>query len=112
MKRAALIGLATWAACSGVYFFLLRGRIAAAVAVAIVAGLFMAVVIGTFRIAWSYWRDARRMLADDGSPPEDGKNVTLSGRPEARCGRRSRNAGRRSTSTRSRTSSTAAKRPR
>jgi Ankyrin repeats (3 copies) len=80
MKRAALIGLLTWAACSTVYYFLLRSRIAPAVVVAIVAGLFMAVVIGTFRIAWSYWRDAQRMLEDDGSPPEDGKNVTLSGR--------------------------------
>jgi len=80
MKRAALIGLLTWAACSTVYYYLLRGRIAAAVAVAIVAGLFMAVVIGTFRIAWSYWRDARQMREDDGNPPEDGAHVTLSGR--------------------------------
>src|SRR5260221_314434 len=80
MKRAGLIGLLTWAACSSIYDYLLRGRMAPAVAVAIVAGLFMAVVIGTFRIAWSYWSDARRMLEDEGSPPEDGKNVTLSGR--------------------------------
>src|SRR5256885_9757002 len=80
MKRAALIGLLTWAACSTIYYFLLLGRIAPALAVAIVAGLFMAVVIGTFRIAWSYWRDARQMREDDGTPPEDGKHVTLAGR--------------------------------
>lgn len=80
MKRAAAIGVLTWVACSAIYFLVLRGRVGAAIPVAIVVGLFMATAIGTLRIAVASWSDARKLLASAARPPEDGEEVMLSGR--------------------------------
>jgi hypothetical protein len=77
MKRALLLGLATWAALAAAYFFVLRGRMPYAPAASIGAGLFMAVVAGTYRIAIADLRDARRLTED--VVPREGETIAATG---------------------------------
>ncbi len=77
MKRAAILGLLTWAAFAAVYDLLLRGRIALAPLAALAAGFFMAVIIGTYRVAASKFGDAMRISGR--RPPVDGETAGITG---------------------------------
>jgi len=77
MKRAVAIGFLTWAAFAVAYYILLRGRIPFALGAAIGAGLFMAVVVGTYRISIDDLLNARRLSTD--APPRDGETVAATG---------------------------------
>ena len=77
MKRAVAIGLLTWAAFAAAYYVLLRGHMHLALAASIGAGLFMATVVGTYRISIADLRDARRLTVD--SEPRDGETVAATG---------------------------------
>jgi len=77
MKRALAIGLLTWAAFAAAYDVLLRGHMQYALAASIAAGLFMATVVGTYRISIADLRDARRLWQD--VVPRDGEEVAVTG---------------------------------
>jgi hypothetical protein len=77
MKRAVVIGFATWAAFAVAYYALLRGHMRYAVPASIAAGLFMATVVGTYRISIADLRDARRLRED--VVPSDGDTVAATG---------------------------------
>jgi hypothetical protein len=77
MKRAAAIGLATWAAFAAIYFVVLRGHMNLALLASIGAGLFMAVVVGSYRISIADLLDARRLSGD--VPPVDGQTIGATG---------------------------------
>jgi hypothetical protein len=77
MKRAAVIGLLTWAAFAAIYYAILRGRIHLDLLAAIGAGLFMAIVAGSVRISIADLLDARRLSSD--VPPRDGETIAATG---------------------------------
>src|SRR5262249_30200880 len=87
MKKACLVGLLTWAAVSAAYWYWLRQHLnpPADIWVAIIAGFFMAVVIGTFRTAIAAAGDARRVRAAIepggfmGEEPKDGETIAVAG---------------------------------
>ena len=87
MKKACLIGLLTWAAVSAAYWYWLRQHLnpPADVWVSIIAGFFMAVVIGTFRTALAAMGDARRVRRAVepggfmGQEPADGETIAVAG---------------------------------
>jgi hypothetical protein len=77
MKRAVAIGFLTWAAFAAAYDLLLRGHMQYALAASIAAGLFMATVVGTYRISIADLLDARRLWQD--VEPRDGEEVAVTG---------------------------------
>ena len=77
LQRAAVIGLVTWAAFAAAYYALLHGRFGAAPLVAIAAGFFMAVVIGSYRIAAAKFADAMRISGRQA--PVDGQIAGITG---------------------------------
>ena len=77
MKRAVATGFLTWAALAAVYYFVLRGHMSHALAAAIAAGLFMAVVVGTYRISIDDLLNARRLSID--VEPRDGETLAATG---------------------------------
>lgn len=77
MKRALAIGLLTWAACAVGYYVLLRGHMRYVIPASIFGGLFMATVIGTYRIAIADLIDARRLGED--VVPRDGDTIAATG---------------------------------
>src|ERR1044071_2820457 len=77
MKRAAIIGLLTWAALAAIYYFVLRGHMRYALPAAIGAGLFMATVVGTYRISIDDLLNARRLSID--TEPRDGEDIAATG---------------------------------
>jgi len=77
MKRAAAIGFLTWAAFAAIYDAVLRGHMPYALPAAIAAGLFMAVVVGTYRISIDDLLNARRLSID--AIPRDGETVAATG---------------------------------
>lgn len=77
MKRAVVIGLLTWAALAAAYYVLLRGHMSYALPAAIAAGLFMATVIGTYRISIDDLLQVRRLSID--TPPRDGEEIVATG---------------------------------
>src|SRR5947199_8286609 len=87
MKKACGIGLLTWAVLSAAYWLWLRRHIdfTAAFWLSVIAGLFMAVVIGTLRNAMAAAGDARRVrrAVEPGSiigePPADGATIAVAG---------------------------------
>src|SRR5690349_16472789 len=87
MKKACGIGLLTWAVLSAAYWLWLRQHIdpSGAVWMSIIAGLFMAVVIGTLRNAMAAAGDARRVRRAMepggfmGEAPADGETVAVAG---------------------------------
>jgi hypothetical protein len=87
MKKACLIGLLTWAAISAAYWYWLHQHLnpPADVWVSVIAGFFMAVVIGAFRTALAAMGDARRVrqAIEPGGfmaqEPADGATVAVAG---------------------------------
>jgi uncharacterized protein len=77
MKRAIASGFLTWAALAAIYYFVLRGHMNYALLAAIGAGLFMAVVVGTYRISIDDLINARRLSAD--TEPRDGETFAATG---------------------------------
>jgi len=77
MKRAVVIGFLTWAAFAAAYYALLRGRMSYALPAAIGAGLFMATVVGTYRISIDDLLQVRRLSID--TPPADGEEIAATG---------------------------------
>ncbi len=77
MKRAIATGFLTWAALAAIYWAVLRGHMPYALPAAIGAGLFMAVVAGTYRISINDLRSARRLSVD--AMPRDGDTVAATG---------------------------------
>ena len=87
MKKACLLGLLTWAALSAAYWYWLHQHLnpPADVWVSLIAGLFMAVVVGTIRTAFSTMGDARRVRSAveprgySGELPADGATIAVAG---------------------------------
>jgi len=87
MKKACLVGLLTWAAVSAAYWYWLHQHLnpPADVWVSVIAGFFMAVVIGAFRTALAAMGDARRVRQAIepggfmGQEPADGATVAVAG---------------------------------
>src|SRR5947207_2280454 len=87
MKKACLVGLLTWAAVSAAYWYWLHQHLnpPADVWVAVIAGFFMSVVIGTLRNAIAAAGDARRVRRAVepggfmGEEPADGETVAVAG---------------------------------
>ena len=87
MKKACLIGLLTWALLAAGYWYWLHQHLnpPADVWVAVIAGFFMAVVIGTLRNAVAAAGDARRVRRAiepggfAGEQPADGETIAVAG---------------------------------
>src|SRR6266498_1077744 len=87
MKKACVIGLLTWAAISAAYWYWLHQHLnpPADVWVSVIAGFFMAVVIGAFRTAMASAADGRRVRRAlepggfMGDQPKDGETVAVAG---------------------------------
>lgn len=91
MKKGCFIGLLTWAACAGAYWYYLHTRFLPPLdwAVPVVAGLLMAVVIGNLRAGLASAFGAARVSEEAtfggvmGEKPRDGQIVTAPGRIRA-----------------------------
>ena len=91
MKRGCGIALLTWAVCGGAYWYFLHARFRAPLdwLVPLIAGLFMASVIGMLRNSIASGRDAARLSGQDsltgftGEVPKDGAIVSIVGRIRA-----------------------------
>jgi hypothetical protein len=87
MKRGCLIALLTWAAFSAVYWYFIHNRLnpPANLWVSIIAGFFMAIVIGVIRTAIGSAADARRVrralepAGFMGEQPNDGETIVVAG---------------------------------
>src|SRR5712691_3289275 len=81
MKRGCLIALVTWAACAGVYWYLVHTRFQPPLdwIVPVAAGFIMAMVIGNLRTAFASARTAARAAEQLGERPKDGEVVTVPG---------------------------------
>jgi hypothetical protein len=77
MKRAFVIGFATWGAFAVAYWLLLHGRMHYAIAASIFAALFMATVVGSYRICVASLLDAKRLSANEA--PIDGATFAAAG---------------------------------
>lgn len=91
VKRGCFVGLVTWAACGAVYWYLLHDRFPPPRdwVIPVVAGFFMAVVIGFLQAALASAMAAIRVSqqatfsGSTGERPNDGATVTVVGRIRA-----------------------------
>ena len=87
MKKGCLVGLLTWAACAGAYWYYLHARFVPPLdwIVPVVAGLLMAGVIGNLQAAIGSATSASRLSQQSafsgtmGEKPKDGEVVTVAG---------------------------------